>query len=148
MIFLCNIFSGAHGMLKWLRKRQSAITKLPAESGQSQQSTRNGREMADCWWPMLRTNSLSWSLNQLHLSQQPTSKQLGLEINNIIVDIMGWLNNKSFELSSSDAPTLRFEIGWPVPRECNTSMCDPKFGRDWKQRRRCHSQEILVFRGE
>ena len=76
-----------------------------------------------------------------------TSK-LGLEVNKIIADVMGWLNSKSFKLSSSDAPTLRSEIGWPVPRECNTRMCDPKCGRDCKPRRRCDSREISVFRGE
>ena len=49
---------------------------------------------------------------------------------------MGWLNSKSIELSSSDDPTLRPQIGWLVSRECSTDtrMCDPKCGRICKHR--------------
>ena len=51
MLFLCDIFSGARGMLKSLCNHNS-----------------QREEMGDCRGPMLRKNSLSWSLNRLQLS--------------------------------------------------------------------------------
>ena len=104
-------------------------------------------EMAQCWWQMLRKkNSLSWSVNRLLLSLYQQAG--GLEVNTIIGDVMDWRNNKSIKLWRSDDLTLRSQIGWAVPRECNTRMCDPKCGLDCKQRCCCDSREILVFRGE
>ena len=42
-----------------------------------------------------------------------TSKQVGLEVNTIIGDVMGWQNSKSIELWRSDYPTISSQIGWP-----------------------------------
>ena len=54
---------------------------------------------------------------------------MGLEINTIIEDVRGWRNSKRIELLSSDDPTPSSQIGWAVPRECNTRMRDPKCSR-------------------
>ena len=60
-----------------------------------------------------------------------------LEVNTIIEDVVGWRNSKRIELLSSDDQTPSSQIGWAVPRECNTRMRDPKCSRDCKHRRRC-----------
>ena len=74
----------------------------------------------------------------------PTSLGEGI----IIEDVMGWQNSKRIGLLSSDDLTPSSQIGWAVPRECNTRMRDPKCSRDCKHGRRSDSWSISVFRGE
>ena len=121
MIFLCDIFSGAGGMLKWLRNHR-----------QSQQPTgRNGG------LPGANAEK-RWSLNRLQLSLYQQAGGIRSKYNS--GDIRGWRNSKRIELLSSDDPTSGSQIGWAVHRECNTRMRDPKCGRDCEHRRRCDSR--------
>ena len=116
MISLCDTFSGPRAMLKSLRNHR-----------QSQQPTRmnDGLLIADS------EKEIVFHGHCVDCNWVCTSKQVGLEVNTIIGYVMGWRNSKSTKLSSSDAPTLNSQIGWPVPRECNTDtrMRDPNCGR-------------------
>ena len=66
----------------------------------SQQPTRRNGELLVADYAEKKI-SLSWSFNWLQLSLY----QVGLEVNTVIGDVMGWRNSKSIELSSSDDPT-------------------------------------------
>ena len=115
---LCDIYSGAHEMLKSLCNHR-----------QSQQPRRNG--------------GLADAGHQIDYNWVCTSKQVGLEVNTIIRDVMGWRHSKSIELSSSDDQTHVADwVG--VPNECNTDthMPDHKCGRDSK-----HREALLWFAG-
>ena len=114
IIFLCDIFSGARGMLKSLRNHR-----------QSQRP--NGKTWrivgGRCW------EKIVFHGHSIDCSYVCTSKQVGLEVNTIIEDVRGWRNSKRIELLSSDDPTPSSQIGWAAPCECNTRMRDPKCSR-------------------
>ena len=102
-------------------------------------SLRNRRQSQQ---PTGRNGGLSGPIHghQIDRNWVCTSKQVGLEVNTIIEDVRGWRNSKRIELLSSDDPTPSSQIGWAVPRECNTRMRDTKCGQDCKHRRRCDSR--------
>ena len=74
-------------------------------------------EIANCWWPMLRKNKTKQSFMVIKsiAIRLCTSKQVGLRVNTIIGDVMGWQNSKSIELSSSDDLTQVADLGDQCP---------------------------------
>ena len=61
--------------------------------------------MADCrWWPMPKKNRSITVIKSIAIEFVP-AKQVGLDVNTIIVDVMALRNSQSVELSSSDDPT-------------------------------------------
>ena len=61
--------------------------------------------MADSWWLILR--KIVFRGHLIDRNWVYTSKQVGMEVNTIIGDVMGWKNSKTLELSSSDDPTSK-----------------------------------------
>ena len=61
--------------------------------------------MADChWWPMLRKNCFFTVIKSIAIEFVP-AKQVGLDVNTIIGDVMASWNSQSIELSSGYDPT-------------------------------------------
>ena len=74
-IFMRHIF--------WSTWNVKVIAQSPAITAPQRE------DMAVCWGPVLRKNSLSWPFNRLQLCLYWISKQVGLEVNTIIEDVRG-----------------------------------------------------------
>ena len=62
-------------------------------------------EMADCrWWPKPKKNWSFTVIKSIAIEFVP-AKQVGLDVNTIIGDVMASWNSQSIELSGSDDPT-------------------------------------------
>ena len=59
--------------------------------------------MADCrWWPMLRKKNRSFTVIKSIAIEFVPTKQVGLDVNTIIGDVMASRISQSIELSSGD----------------------------------------------
>ena len=61
--------------------------------------------MTDCWWPLLRKNRSFTVIESIAIEFVP-GKQVGMDVNTIIGDVVASRNSQNIELSSSDDPTL------------------------------------------
>ena len=91
--FSCDIFSGARGMLKSLRNHNKK------------------KWQPDCrWWPWAggrcweKKNRTFTVIKSIAIAFLPV-KQVGMDVNTIIGDVMASRNSQSIKLSSSDDPT-------------------------------------------
>ena len=98
MNILYDIFSGARGMLKLMRNHTDI---------------KNWRIVAG------RRHWKNWSFVVIWSIGSFSAKQVGLEVNAIIRDIMGSCNSDG---SNRRVTMIRTgsQIGWPSARECNT----------------------------
>ena len=126
MIFLCDIFSGARGMLKSLRNHKAGFGACRYYLNQPEDS------MADCWCgPMQRKkSSISWWLNRLQLSFTSTTDRTEGKYN--FVDVMGWRNSKKIKQRWSNSGC---RLGGPLSASVTRRMRDPECCRNCRHRR-------------
>ena len=112
MIFLCDIFSGARGMLKSLRNHKAGSAACRYYHNQPEDS------VADRWCgPMQRKKS-------------STTDRTDGKYN--FADVMGWQNSKKIKQRWSNSGR---RLGGPLSASVTRRMCDPECCRDCKHRR-------------
>ena len=126
MIFLCDIFSGARGMLKSLRNHEAGSTACCHQL--SRPTKRNGGLLvrADA-----EENNVSHD-DQIYCNWVCTSTTNRTEGKYNFGDVMGWRNSKRIKLQWSDSGR---RLGGPLSASVTSRMGDTECCRDCKHRR-------------
>ena len=127
MIFLCDIFSGARGMLKSLRNHKAGSAACRYYHNQPEDS------MVDCWWgPMQRkTNQVSHD-DWIDCNWVFTSTADRTEGKYNFVDVMDWRNSKKIKQRWSNSGR---RLGGLLSASVTRRMRDPECCRGCKHRR-------------